>query len=218
MSDIVRIPNYCRRSLVEVDGVKRVLFVASTSTPDRYGDVVDQASWKLDNYTANPVVLVDHDYEAECIVANGAVSLMGGALALEVTKWSRKQKALDVKADVEDEIIHAVSVGFRPGRYIARSMLPKDDPYYGDSGYAYYDCELLEVSFVAIPANPEALAAKKLEGLDVRALAQAIVRDPALLAELQAHLTLSGAPSPDADLLGFPEQDNTHTEPIGFFE
>jgi phage head maturation protease len=150
-----------RRS-VEIDGVTRQLFVASTGVVDRCDDIVDQDSWMLDNYRANPVVLVDHEYEAECVVGTGAVNVVAGVgLTMEVVKWSRKQAAQDVMLDVEDGILNAVSVGFSPGRVVMRRDLPDGDPRKSDGyGCVYFDCELLEVSIVAIPANPEALAVR----------------------------------------------------------
>lgn len=148
------------RQVVEQDGTKRVLFVASTAASDRMGDIVDQ-SWVLDNYRGNPVVLVDHHYSVEAVVGRGAVSMVDGALALEVVAWSAKPTAQAVRQDVEDGIVSAVSVGFRPGRSVARSSLPADDPRRAERGDVFMDNELLEVSIVAVPANPEALIAAK---------------------------------------------------------
>lgn len=150
------------RRAVEIDGVERQLFVASTDIVDRCDDIVDQATWKLGNYSANPIVLVDHEYEAGCVVGRGEVRVVEGVgLVLDVVKWSRKAHAQDVMNDVEDGIISAVSVGFSPGRVIARRDLPDGDPRKSDGyGCVYFDCDLLEVSIVAVPANPEALAVR----------------------------------------------------------
>ena len=189
-----------------VDGVKRVLFVASTGNPDRYADIVDQQTWRLDNYRANPVVLVNHDYSVQSTVGSGAVEVMDGNLTLEVVKWSSKPLASEVKVDVDDGIINAVSVGFRPGRMIPRSQMPEEDPRRGERGYVYYDCELLEVSIVTIPANAEALAAKTLRASDVVA---ALLSDATFKAELLAHITLSGATAPECGLLDFPSGQET---------
>ena len=161
------------RREVEIDGVKRQMFVASTDIVDRCDDIVDQASWKLDNYNANPVVLVDHEYEAGCVVGRGAVTVVDGVgLVLDVVKWSRKPAAVDVMNDVDDGIINAVSVGFSPGRMVMRRDLPDGDPRKSDGyGCVYYDCELLEVSIVAVPANPQALAVRSAKSAELDALA-----------------------------------------------
>lgn len=150
-----------RRS-VEHEGVKRTIFVASTDRPDRMDDIVDQASWRLDNYRANPVVQVDHDYRIESTVGRGVVTVEAGVLTLEVEAWAEDPRSQAVRAKVEAGLVNAVSVGFRPGRMIPRSQLPKEDPRYGERGYVFHDCELLEISIVAIPANADALAARSM--------------------------------------------------------
>jgi hypothetical protein len=164
-------PEIVRRQFERVEraseeGGKRIVFVASTDDPDRYQDIVDQRTWKLDHYRANPVVLTDHNYTTRAIVGTGMVDVAEGGLELEIAKWSQRADAQETRMDVEDGIIGAVSVGFRPGRRVARSQLAKDDPRYKEAGYGdvFYDCELLEVSLVAVPANPHALA-KGIEGV-----------------------------------------------------
>ena len=137
-------------------------FIASTSVSDRYGDVVDQ-SWMLDSYRQNPVIQVDHDYRAESTVGRAdQVSVEDDRLVV-VVKWGTDAKSQEVAAKVKDGLLSAVSVGVKPGRAVRRSEMPTDDPYYADPkvnpyGMVFYDNELLEVSVVAVPANPEALA------------------------------------------------------------
>ena len=164
------------RREVEIGGVVKQMFVASTDIVDRCDDIVDQATWKLDNYNNNPVVLVDHEYEAGCVVGRGAVTVVDGVgLVLDVVKWSRKPEAVNVMNDVEDGILSAVSVGFAPGRMVMRRDLPDGDPRKSDGyGCVYYDCELLEVSIVAVPANPQALAVRAAKSAEIDALADKV--------------------------------------------
>ena len=158
------------RSEVEPDKEPMIEFVASTAAQDRYNDVVDQ-SWKLDNYRKNPVVLVDHDYQVESVVARGDVRVENGALILKVVQWGSSPRAAQVKADVLSGFLSSVSVGFRPGRSVSRASLDKESPYYAeDYGFVHYDNELLEVSIVAVPANPEALAVRSAPSIDLAAL------------------------------------------------
>lgn len=174
MNDIIK-KKFYRVEKDAADGTKEVWFVASTPASDRYGDVVDQ-SWRLENYRANPVVQADHEYSVKETVGRGMVKIEDGILMLGVEKWSRKASAQDLKADVDDGIIHAVSVGFRPGRSVARASLEKDHPYFSDQfGYVHYDNELLEVSIVAIPANPEAIAVRSAPSLDIGAIADQVL-------------------------------------------
>lgn len=166
-----------RKSLT-IDGVERQVFVASTAASDRMDDVIDQASWKLDNYRQNPVVLTDHDYRAGNVVGRGEVQVVEGVgLVLDVVKWSSKEYAQAVKLDVEEGIINAVSVGLRPGRRVARRSLPSTDPLYLAEGYGevYYDCDLLEISIVAVPANPEAVAVRAAQKASADEIADALL-------------------------------------------
>ena len=189
----------------EVDGVKRVMFIASTSDTDRYGDVVDQASWKLANYNANPVVQIDHDYCVESTVGLGRATIgdVDGkpALMLEMVKWSERPMAQEVKMDVEAGILSAVSVGFRPGRAVSRRTYQPEDPLYAeDGGYVYFDCELLEVSIVAIPANPKAVAVRSAPSLDIGAIAdQVLAQVLARITEAKALAAPVPAPKPADD-------------------
>ena len=63
--------------------MERATFIASTSTPDRYNDVVDQNTWQLENYRMNPVIQVDHCYEVEATVGRAAsVGVVANALTV----------------------------------------------------------------------------------------------------------------------------------------
>ena len=58
--------------------------------------------------------------------------------------------------------MQAFSVGFSPGTATPRSALPTDHPAYQEKGAGQFfeNSQLLEVSAVAIPANPHALAVR----------------------------------------------------------
>ncbi len=170
------------------DGTTVRAIVASTDTPDRYDDIVDQATWKLDNFRNNPVMPCDHDYDVHKLVCSGDAQIVNGMLTITPTAWADDDYAKMVKAKYDARILRAVSVGFVPGRAIPRNQLPKEDTRYSDKwGYVDYDCELLEVSWVVVPANPEALAMKTL---DMDPLIQRIT------AEVLRHIN-PPPPSPD---------------------
>ena len=157
------------------DGTVVRAVIASTDDPDRYDDIVDQGTWKLDNFRNNPVMPCDHDYDVDKLVCSGDVQVIGGKLTIVPTVWADDAYAQMVKGKYDAGILRAVSVGFIPGRAIPRSQLPKEDPRYSDKwGYVYYDCELLEASWVVVPANPAALAMKSF---DVESLVQRITAD-----------------------------------------
>jgi hypothetical protein len=58
--------------------------------------------------------------------------------------------------------LSAVSVGFQPGEAIRRNALDESHPHYAERGNVFRDNELLEISAVPIPANPEALARRAM--------------------------------------------------------
>lgn len=119
--------------------------VASDETLDRMGEVVPLDSWDLTNYKKNPVLLVDHDYKVANIVGRATkLKLTDSALTFTPEFHGLTQLAKEVEAMVKSDFAPAVSVGFLPHG-------PKAD---GEK----IKNELLEISFVSVPANPNALA------------------------------------------------------------
>jgi hypothetical protein len=139
-------------------------FIASTGTLDRYHEVIEPAGWKLESYRRNPVFQNAHNY-------GDVLFTLGKALLTEVRVVSGGQ-ALCQRIQFATEVnpvariayglykggfLNAVSVGFIPLRW------EEPNGTQGASGTEcprrrYVEQELLEVSAVAIPANPEALA------------------------------------------------------------
>ena len=139
---------------------KPIKFVASTASPDRYGDVVDQKGWDLSAYNRNPVVLFNHN-PSQMPIARGKAYVENDQLMLEVEFDQKDDMAKTIEQKVRDGFINAVSVGFQPSKTVSRSSLPSDHPYYGKSGQYFQASELLEVSIVTIPANNEATLSKQ---------------------------------------------------------
>jgi HK97 family phage prohead protease len=139
---------------------KPIKFVASTASPDRYGDVVDQKGWDLRAYNRNPVVLFNHN-PSQMPIGKGKAYVENDQLMLEVEFDQKDDMAKTIEQKVRDGYINAVSVGFQPSKTIARSSLPADHPYHGKSGSYFQSSELLEVSIVTIPANNEATLSKQ---------------------------------------------------------
>ena len=139
---------------------KPIKFVASTASPDRYGDVVDQKGWDLRAYNRNPVVLFNHN-PSQMPIGKGRAYVENEQLMLEVEFDQKDDMAKTIEQKVRDGFINAVSVGFQPSKTIARSSLPTDHPYHGKSGSYFQASELLEVSIVTIPANNEATLSKQ---------------------------------------------------------
>jgi len=141
--------------------LERAWFIASTSGVDRYGDVVDQESWKLAEYLANPVIQVDHDWRAEKNVGRAkSISVEGGQLVVEV-EWGSTPFSQEIAQKVVEGHLSAVSVGMKSASATYRDALPKTHPFYGQRGYLYRDNTLLEISVVVVPANAEAVTIRR---------------------------------------------------------
>lgn len=146
---------------VEKVGDREYQFVGSDETPDSYGDVVKAAGWDLKRYKKNPIVLFGHDMRlpigfSKKVAVEGTQLLHTIKLASEGTS-----DFIDTIAKLMDQkIVRAVSVGFQPTKdpEIRRD---KDGNFLG---FEFFGTELLELSVVSIPANPNALSLAKSWG------------------------------------------------------
>ena len=128
------------------DGSVNIKGYASTNDTDRAGDVINKEAWEkggLENFTNNPIILFNHDYNKPI---GRATSLETDEKGLKITA-NLSKSAGDVTNLVKEGILRAFSVGFRV----------KDADYMesGD-GYLIKDAELFEVSVVSVPANQAA--------------------------------------------------------------
>ena len=132
--------------------------VVSTESKDRDGDVIKAEGWNLDNFNRHPVMLANHDYHS---------------LKSQIGVWEKMEVAGDSlhgvakffigkgndEADWAFELAKmkklAFSVGFIPDMDKA-VPLHKDDAF-GVRGMEFNEQELLEVSAVTVPSNPDAL-------------------------------------------------------------
>lgn len=141
------------------DALPIIDFVASDETLDRYEEILTADGWRLEHYRRNPVFQNAHQY-------GDILFTLGKALQTEVRNGQlllRVQFATDVNPMARvayglyrGRFLNAVSVGFIPLRWEN-----------GDAGARppgatvcrrkYLEQELLEVSAVSIPANPNAL-------------------------------------------------------------
>jgi hypothetical protein len=155
-------------------------FVASTATLDRYHEVIEPAGWRLDSYRRNPVFQNAHNYGDILFTLGKALTTEVRSVAGGQALCQRIQFATDVNPVAriayglyKGGFLSAVSVGFIPLRW--------EDGGNGSPGAQaapaprrrYLEQELLEVSAVAIPANPDALAL----GLKSGAIAKADLQD-----------------------------------------
>lgn len=146
----------------EADG--GVSFVASTAGSDRYGDTIDQTGWDTSAYEKNPVLLWAHSYSTPPVGKVGRIDKSGDLTALDVefTPKEMHQFGAEVGEMVRAGFLNTVSVGFLPKQWEERH-----DEAGNFLGYNFKAQELLEISVVPVPANPQAL-------VDGRAFAKSI--------------------------------------------
>jgi len=160
--------------------------VASTGKVDRLGDTIDPKGWYLKNYKKNPVILWSHSTGG---FGSPAIPPVGRADKV----WVEDGKELRIKghfADtpfarelrtlVEGGFLNAVSVGFLPlvedekGNIEIESKMYRratdeeiEKSIYGKEGEHFSKQELLEVSWVNVPALPQALVSARKMNLSL---------------------------------------------------
>ena len=124
--------------------------VISTADVDRAGETIDQNGWELDNYLKNPVVLWGHDYWSLPIGITDEIKVEGGNLIAKgrFAPADANPFAQQVRKLYDLKIVRTTSVGF-----IAREV----------DGQLIKKAELLEFSFVPVPANPYALSLREIK-------------------------------------------------------
>jgi HK97 family phage prohead protease len=133
-------------------------FVISTASVDRHGTVLDPNGWNLDNFNRNPIMAYQHNTNStdpDDIIGTWELRVEGGQL-IGKPKFEPEEinpKAEKIRRKIEHGTIRAVSVGFIPQEYRwgQKSRGEDVDVLYLEKN------ELLEVSVVAVPSNPDAL-------------------------------------------------------------
>jgi len=148
-------------------------FIGSTEDSDRYREIISVGGWDLKAYRLNPVFLFGHDYYSPPI---GRGMKVWKDLDSEPKRLMFNIKfASPEEFDFADTIyrlyqggyMNAVSVGFLPTKWEENQEFDEKDPK--SAWRIFMKQELLELSAVAVPANPYAL---------VNALQKGVVREP----------------------------------------
>jgi len=123
--------------------------VASTSTPDRFGDIIVQDGWELEQFKKNPVIPWGHDYNKPPVARAEEIYVDNGKLVFlaKFPEPGTYDLADTVFELYKQGFLKAFSVGFIPVEYEPNEH----------GGLTYKRQELLEISAVTVPANPEAL-------------------------------------------------------------
>lgn len=148
---------------------RTITFIGSNEKEDRDGDTISLDGWVIDNYMKNPVVHYGHDWGAVPIARTKRIWKDKNLRALMFEIEFPTIEEISSNPDTPSEhalrvdaiynmaklgYINAVSVGFRG--------LEREAIYAEGSnqilGWYFTKQELMELSLVDIPANPDALA------------------------------------------------------------
>lgn len=123
-------------------GKRRIRGMASTNTSDRQGDIVvpNGGTWAL------PVALLWNHQHSIPVGWVHDIQVRGSGLWVECEFAEGIGDADRIWAMVDQGLVTSFSIGFRP---------LKSEPIRG-GGQRFLSWELLEISVVAIPANPDA--------------------------------------------------------------
>lgn len=126
--------------------------IGSTAAVDRYGESIDQGSWDLKHFKKNPVILWAHNLtlgeDRPPIGKATKVKVQDNELLFDIQFDMADPFAADIFRKYKEGYLSAFSVGFIPHK-----IEMSDDEDYP----VLKDNELLELSAVPVPANPEAL-------------------------------------------------------------
>ena len=128
--------------------------IGTTGNLDRHGDMVNPDGWVLENFLKNPVIFVNHMSWKLPVGKAIEVRKLENGLEFDIQFAKGTQEADEVWALVEQKIMQAWSVGFIVLEW-------------GRAGDAYtiMKQELLELSIVGLPANPDAMSPKQAKSL-----------------------------------------------------
>jgi len=145
---------------------RRVVFRASTPAVDRHGTIVRPEGINTEKFAKNPIFAWAHDAYGGWTTPDPE-SIIG-----KVVSWQKSPEAFDIEVEfVPEEVnpraeqalklvrsgfLNAVSIGFIPVRWHEETYV--DENGLEQNRTVYDEVELLEVSLVPIPSNPEAIA------------------------------------------------------------
>lgn len=132
----------------ELQGNGTFRVVATSNALDRDGEIITVEGWDFENFKKNPVVLWGHRYDSLPIgaVTNIEVDTINQQIIMDGV-FADTPQAQEIRRLYDDGFLKTVSVGFigseRDGNVITKK-------------------EMLELSFVGIPSNPDALSLEKI--------------------------------------------------------
>ena len=185
------------REIRKKEDERTITFVASDSTRDSAGTVLNQDNWDLTRFNSNGIIGYQHKVyggwddtdNPDNVIGKGHAYVEDGKLMVDITFEPKEINELAEKIyqKVLFGSLRAVSVGFLP---IGKGRFGE-----GADAETYYFAgqQLLEVSVVNIPANPNALRKSMeaendfLEAERKRLLEETKVEEPAPEPQKEEH-------------------------------
>lgn len=164
--------------MVGDDGVPLYRFRITSPTIDRQGEIVETDGWEFTNYLKNPVVLNSHEYgDIEAIVGRCVGIERDGDSWVADLRFNSTEYGTLARTLIDDGDLRAVSVGFRPIviDYPQRQARGTSEAEAVDkvavnverdqrTAVRHMRKELLEISVVPVPANPDAIRLRSMNG------------------------------------------------------
>lgn len=167
---------------------RTITFVASDGARDAAGTVLNQDGWSLKRYDKNPIVGYQHEVyggwdgsDPDNVIGKARAYVEDGQLLADITFEPKdvNEKAEKIYKKLLFGSLNAVSVGFRS---IGKGRWGEGEEAIDGSNPTYYYAgqELLEISVVNIPSNPNAVRrAMEYEQNELKALMEAEKPAPA---------------------------------------
>jgi len=188
------------RTVAHMEGHSGPSLTCTTMDPDRDGDRIMPQGGQLVNFLKNPVLLFGH--QAKDIPIGKVTSLQISETGIRAHwTWLENDLLADrVKNAWDQGVLNSASIGFLP-----KQMKPN-----AHGGYDILAWELLEISLVALPANPMATRALKSLGLlEPDTAGPAMLNRSEALASMCAELEFDDEPM----LLELDMDDDLEVEP-----
>lgn len=144
-------------SQIKADGDGAVSTIISDGRKDRDNDVINPEGWDVSGYEKNPVVLWSHDPTIPPI-AKSKIKVFKSKMTSKDT-FAETEFAQSILELVKGGFINAKSVGFHPTDW---------DFDEKSGGFVFNKQELLEHSYVSVPANPRALVVARAAGINTQ--------------------------------------------------
>lgn len=148
----------------EIDDENRTFTaIASDDSTDRHGENIKQDGWDLENFIKNPVVPWGHDYYNPPVAKATEIGMVDGKLMFK-PKFASIEELSEDKNNPSDwaKFVDTIYRMYKGGylRAFSVGFIPKEM-----EGDTFIKQELLEVSAVTVPSNPNALALAFKEGI-----------------------------------------------------